>query len=94
MIKICKLGDKICLLFPPLPGNSKYHRVFLPINEKGFEILIRILSEQECSGFENIHIAEPGAPVQHMIEQWLRENSVKRKKIAAPETLTLEDLDL
>ena len=94
--RIYKSGDFLILLFDPLPGNSHSHSVSIPISEKGFKVLTKILSDRERSPFvDKAKIATSEAPIQYMVDEWLKNNNITRvSKREAPDTLTLEDLDL
>lgn len=84
------------LVFDPLPGNHKCHSIAIPISDKGFNVLVKILSDRERSPFvDKAHIATKEAPIQHMVDEWLKSNNIKNAtKKAAPDTLTFEDLGL
>ena len=93
--RIYKSGDYLHLVFDPLPGNQRTHSVAIPITQKGFNVLIKILSDRERSPFvDKAHIATDEVPIQSMVEEWLKSNTIKTVKKDAPNTLTLEDLDL
>lgn len=94
--RIYKSGDFIWLVFDQSLHASGEHSISIPISDRGWEILLYILSVREGSPFvPKEHIAQEEAPIQYMIEQWLKDGGqIKRPKQDAKETLTLEDLDL
>jgi hypothetical protein len=94
--RIYKSGDFLHLIFGPETGGTRTHSITLPINEKGFSALLRILSEREKSPFVPKHIATPAAPIQHMVDEWLKKGGAIQHvtKRDAPDELTLDDLDL
>jgi hypothetical protein len=95
MLRISKSGDFIILTFESI-RTDKVHTVTLPINEKGWRVLIQILSERERSPFvPREYIGMNEAPIQYMVDEWLKKGgSIKKPKIDAPEDLTFDDLDL
>jgi hypothetical protein len=91
--RIFKSGSFIHLIFQD--DGSRTHSIALPIDEKGLSALLRILTEREISVNRKHYIATTGAPIQHMIREWLRKNQVKViSKREAPEDLTFDDLDI
>jgi len=93
--RIYKSGDHLLLTFESV-RTEKVHTVTLPINEKGWKVLIQILTERERSPFvPKEFMATKEAPIQYMVDEWLRKGgTVKKPKTDAPDTLTFEDLDL
>lgn len=93
--RIYKSGDFMILVFDQSPRTDKAHTVSLPINEKGFGVLVKILSDRERSPFvPKEFMATDEAPIQHMVDEWLKTNQIKKPKQAAKETITLEDIGL
>lgn len=94
--RIYKKGDYLFLVFDPLPGKTRRHRIQVPITEKGFRVLVKILSDRERSPFtEQAKIAYIEAPIQHMVDEYLKKGGqVKTPKQDAKETLSFEDLEL
>lgn len=94
--RIYKKGDFLFLVFDPLPGKTRRHRVQIPITDKGFKVLLKILSDRERSPFtEQANIAMIEAPIQHMVDEYLKKGgTIKTPKKNADETLTFEDLEL
>ena len=69
----------------------------IPISERGWKVLIHILAAREKSPFiPKEFMATTEAPIQYMVEKWLREGGEIKRKTArpAPEDLSIEDLEL
>ena len=74
---IKKDGNTLVLVFPSEVSDLTHSTAF-PITEKGITQLIRVLSAIECKPTGITFATEP-EPIQHIIDQWLRENKVTRK---------------
>jgi len=71
-------GDSIVLLFPSRRGEELTHSTTFPNTEKGKTQLLRVLKAIECHKDGETFATEP-EPIQHMVDQWLKENKVTRK---------------
>ena len=71
-------GDSIVLLFPSRRGEELTHSTTFPNTDKGITQLLRVLKSIECHKDGETFATEP-EPIQHMVDQWLKENKVTRK---------------
>ena len=93
--KIYKAGQTLNLVYDSDTGDEKGHTVTFPIDERGFSALVNVLAERERNPNRRVNIGEKGNPVQHMVDEWLKQgNAIKKPKETAAETLTLDDLEL
>ncbi len=65
--------------------------VLIPCTQAGLAVLVRLVRER--AGTKRQTIGAPAVPVQHMVEQWLRENPPTRVvQVRPPNGLTYEEV--
>jgi hypothetical protein len=76
--QIKKDGDSLVLVFASRRGDDLTHSTAFPISTKGIDQLIRVLSAIEAQPTGETFATE-SEPIQYMVEQWLKTNSITRK---------------
>jgi hypothetical protein len=76
--QIKKDGDSLVLVFASRRGSDLTHSTAFPITEKGIDQLIRVLSAIEAQPAGETFATE-SEPIQYMVEQWLKTNTVTRR---------------
>lgn len=76
--QIKKDGDTLVLMFRSRIGDDLTHSTVFPITRNGIDNLIHALSAIEAQPTGET-FATDAEPIQHMVDEWLKNNKVTRK---------------